>query len=151
MPVAVAVTLYLGVLLYAALMYLLGPLVPVATIALGFGLLVIPYLMLEWIATPAVAAFMGFQARWSVAVALVIGLPLVALFTVITPVVSSGSESLAVPVPWLAVFAKSKSSVMAVVRERLVWWGTLYLSAVVAGRLSLHVRPLQGPDTSQRK
>lgn len=141
MPVTVVVVLYVGVLVYAALTYLLGPVIPIATIALGFGLLIIPYLMLEWVATPVVAALMGFQARWSVVAALIVGLPLVVLFTVITPVVSSGSESLAVPVPWLAVFAQSKSDIMPIVRERLLWWGALYACAMAIGRLSRYLRP----------
>lgn len=47
--------------MYAALMYLLGPVVPIATIALGFGLLIIPYLALERAATPIVAALMIYK------------------------------------------------------------------------------------------
>lgn len=150
MPVVVAIFLYAGVLVYAALMYALGPLAPIATIALGLGLLIIPYLALEWVATPVVAALMGFQARWSVAAALVVGLPLVVLFAVVTPVVSSGSEFLGVPVPRLAVFAKSKTSIWPVLRERLVWWGALYTCALIVGRLSRHVPTRGGGNGDQR-
>ncbi|KAL0630206.1 hypothetical protein Q9L58_010948, partial [Maublancomyces gigas] len=107
MPLKVAFSLYLAGSLYAGLMYFLGPVIPLATIALGFGLLVIPYLALEWVVTPGIALLMGFQARWwSVPAVLVFGAPLVLLFTAITPVVSAGSEAMGVPVPWLAVYAK---------------------------------------------
>ncbi|WP_348013780.1 hypothetical protein [Roseateles sp.] len=116
--------------------------IPLATIALGFGLLVIPYLMLEWVATPAVALVMGIQSRWwSVPATLVFGVPLVVLLTVITPVVGSGSESLNVPVPWLAVYSKSKSSIMPILRERLLWWGALYTFSLLVGWASRRVLP----------
>ena len=141
MTIAVALTLYAGVLLYAAVAYFLGPLVPIATIALGFGLLIIPYLFMEWIATPVVAAVMGYQARWTISGALVFGLPLVVLFTAITPVVSSGNASMSVPVPWLSVFASNKAKVVPIILERLVWWVSLYLVALVTGRISRHIRP----------
>lgn len=134
MPGTLILALYLVVGLYAAVTYVLGPYIPLATIVLGFGMLVVPYLMLEWVLTPAVALLTGFQARWwSVPAVILLGSPLVVLFTVVTPVVSSGSQTLAVPVPWMAVHAKGTGAPLATIRERLVWWGSLHGLGLLAG------------------
>lgn len=139
----ILISMYGVVAVYAALTYLLGDLVPLATIALGFGILIIPYLLLEWIATPLVAAIMGFQARWSIGVALVLGLPLVVAFTFATPVISSGDPTLSVPVPWLSVYAKSRATVLPLIKERLLWWGMLYAVAMLLGLVSRKLKPVE--------
>lgn len=137
MPFKAALCLHLVPLTYGALMYRLGPVVPIATIALGFGLLIIPYLLLEWVVTPGIAVLMGFQARWrSVPSTLILGGPLVLLFTLVTPVVSAGSEGMGVPVPWLAVYANNKESIIPIIHERLVWWGLAFAASAIAGRMS---------------
>jgi len=137
MPLRVLLVFYAVGVLYAAITYFLGPYIPLATIALGFGLLIIPYLSVEWVFTPVLAVLIGFQARWwSIPALLVCGVPVIVLFTVISPVVSSGGESLAVPVPWLAVFTKSRTAVVPIIQERLLWWGLLFAFAAFLGRLS---------------
>jgi len=137
MPLRALIAFYAAGLLYAALMYYLGPYIPLATIALGFCLLIFFYLAVEWVAAPALAVIIGFQARWwSLPVLVLCGAPVVILFTAISPVVSSGSESLAVPVPWLAVFSASRSSIAPIIQERLLWWGLLFIAAALLGRLS---------------
>jgi hypothetical protein len=142
MPLAAVLALYVPILLYAALALFLGKLVALATIVFGFGLLIFPYLMLEWIATPVVAAVMGFQARWGVAKALQFGLPLVILFTAVTPVISSGDATLAVPVPWLSVRPVGWAQVIPIVLERLSWWGSVYLVTLLAGLVSRKIKPI---------
>ena len=147
MPLRLLFALYGVGVSYAALMYYLGPAVPVGTIALGFGVLVIVYLAVEWVATPALAIVIGLQARWwSVPVLLLFGTPLVILFTVVSPVVGAGSEALGVPVPWLAVPAKSRPSMAPIIQERLLWWGLLHLAAATAGWFSRGVWPLSHSD-----
>lgn len=143
----ILLSLYAVVTTYAALTYFLGELVPLATIVLGFGIFIILYLMLEWVATPMVAAFMGFHARWSVGTALVFGLPLVVAFTFVTPVVSSGNATLAVPVPWLSVYTKSRVEVLPLIWERLVWWGVLYAVSMLLGLVSRKLKPV---DVTQK-
>jgi len=149
MPLTLIVTLYLFILAYGAITYALGSFLQVLTVVLGFGLLIIPYLMLEWIATPLVALTMGFQARWSFSISIFLGVPLIVLFTVITPVVVSGNNSLPMPVPWLSVFEKGRFEVIPIIHERLIWWGGTYMAAVFIGRISRFIRPVA--ELSDRK
>src|SRR4051794_6177394 len=117
MPLALFLTLYVVIAAYAALAYLLGPLMQLGTIVVGFGLPILLYLGLEWVACPMVAAAAGFHARWSATTALLLGIPLVALFTFVTPVVGSGNPNLSVPVPWLSVHSSAKDGALAVARQ----------------------------------
>jgi hypothetical protein len=136
-PIAVLLVFYAAGLLYAALTYYLGPYIPLATIALGFGLLIFFYLAVEWVVAPVLAVIIGFQARWwSLPVLILFGAPVVILFTAISPVVSSGSKALGVPVPWLAVFTASRSAIAPIIQERLLWWGLLFIAAALLGRVS---------------
>jgi hypothetical protein len=89
-----------------------------------------------------VAAAAGFHARWSATTALVLGIPLVALFTFVTPVVGSGNPNLSVPVPWLSVHSSAKEGALAVARQHLVWWGGVYFACLAFGLLSRLVRPV---------
>jgi len=141
MPLAIFLTLYGVVALYAGIAYLAGPLVPLATIV-ALGLPVVVYLMLEWVATPLVAVAVGFHARWSLLTAVALGVPLVVLFTFVTPVVGSGDPNLSVPVPWLSVYSASKESALATARERLVWWASVYLACITVGLVSRRIRPI---------
>ena len=137
---------YAVVLVYAALAFYLGPLVPLGTIVVGFGLLIVPYLALEWVATPVVAVAMGYCARWSIGASVLLGVPLVALYALVTPVVSSGDPTLSVPVPWLSVYEANKVSIVPMISERLHWWASLYLLSALAGRLSRGLVPVQEDD-----
>lgn len=122
--------LYAGIILYAAINLVLGEYVSIITIRVGFGLPIIPYLIIEWIVTPLVVAYSGFQSRWSKKDALCVGLPLFVLYTVVTPVVSSGGW---VPVPWLSVFSQELQTVLPIISTRLLWWGGLYSVAYLWG------------------
>lgn len=135
--------LVLGVVIvvYGALTYILGEGLQLITIIFFFGLLLIPYLALEWVITPLVAMVSGIYARWSVTLALAAGLPLILAFTIVTPVVSSGNSSLPVPVPWLSIFASAKATVAPVIRERLAWWLSLYAICFAVGLISRVVKP----------
>ena len=146
MPRAILLSAYAVALVYAALAFCLGPLVPLGTIVVGFGLLIIPYLALEWIATPVVAIAMGYYSRWSIGASVLHGVPLVALYALVTPVVSSGDSTLSVPVPWLSVYAANKVSILPIISQRLQWWASLYLLSALAGRLSRVFVPVQEDD-----
>jgi len=87
-----------------------------------------------------VAVLAGFQARWCLALALLAGLPLVIAFTVVTPVANSGNSSLPVPVQWLSVHTAAKDKVAPIIRERLVWWLSLYMLSLAGGILSRSIR-----------
>ncbi|MGQ5522201.1 hypothetical protein ACUHMQ_02965 [Chitinimonas sp. PSY-7] len=146
MHIKYVVVLYAFIILYAALTFLLGELVPIITIVLGFGMLIIPYLILEWVVTPMIAAVMGFQARWSLIAAIIFGIPLMFLYTIATPVVSSGNSSLPVPVPWLSVYKTMKHSILPIITERLIWWSGIYLFAAFIGKISCRWSPPKLPD-----
>lgn len=142
MPLVLIFALYAFILIYGVTAYALGSFLQVVTVVLSFGLLIIFYLALEWIATPFVALAIGFQARWSFTTSLVLGAPLVVLFTVITLVVSSGNPSLPMPVPWLSVFKKARTEVIPIIHERLIWWGGIYMTGMLIGRISRFIRPI---------
>jgi hypothetical protein len=133
-----------AIVLYAAFAVVLGEGVQLVTIVFFFGLLVIPYLALEWVVTPLVAVVSGIYARWSIALALAAGLPLVLAFTIVTPVVSSGNSSLPVPVPWLSNYSSAKSAVVPIIRERLTWWISVYTLSFAVGLASRAIRPPRG-------
>jgi hypothetical protein len=141
MPLPFIFALYASILAYGAATYFLGESLQLLTVVVGFGLLIVPYLTFEWVAAPVVALAMGFQARWSFMTSIVLGVPLVVLFTVITPVISSGNSSLPIPVPWLSVFEIGKSEVIPIIRERLIWWAGAYLAGMLIGWISRFVRP----------
>lgn len=135
--------LYAGIILYATLNLLLGEYVGVITIRVGFGLPIIPYLIIEWIVTPLVAVYSGFQSQSSKKDALCVGLPLFVLYTVVTPVVGSGGW---VPVPWLSVFSQELQTVLPIISTRLLWWGGLYSVAYLCGMFVRNVDHVTGDE-----
>ncbi|MCX7514653.1 hypothetical protein [Frateuria sp. STR12] len=134
-------TLYKAIFGYAVMCLVLGKMLQVVTVVLGFGLLIVAYLGLEWVATPLVAAYAGVQSRWSPRRALWAGIPLFVVFTVVTPVVDSGASALPMPVPWLSVFQAKKAEVLPVIEMRLAWWACVYGVAYVLGLFSRRFRP----------
>jgi hypothetical protein len=106
---------------------------------IGFGLPVFGLLALEWVAPPCIAAFFGFQARWSLKNA-ISATPLIILYSVISPTFQTNS---AIPVllPWLAGFPTNIASTLPVIGERLVWWGGIFIIALVSGHISRIVSP----------
>lgn len=126
--------LYLGAFAYAAGTFLIGDLLALLTIWLGFGLLMIVYYWLEWVATPALALVMGYQVRsWSLPRVISLGAPLVTLYAVVTPVFATDSDHMHLSLPWLSVYSKSKSTIVPMLYERLTWWGVLFLIGIAVG------------------
>ena len=135
---------YAYTLAYAVLVLALA-LVPFFpdVIIMSVGLLAHPFFLAEWVATPGAAVALGFQSRWwTVPTVLVVGTPLVALCTALTPVIDAGSEYLHVPVPWLAMPRRSWPGILDVIGQRLLWWGALFFASLACGRLSRVVRPV---------
>jgi len=141
MPKSLIISLYAFILAYGSATYFLGESLQLLTVIVGFGLLIIPYLALEWVASPVVALAMGFQARWSFRTSIILGAPLISLFTAITPVISSGNSSLPIPVPWLSVFERGRLEVFPIIQERLIWWACAYLTGLLIGWISRFIRP----------
>ena len=127
--------LYAFTLCYAAVNYLLGEFVALLTLLIGFGLPIFAYLALEYIATPLIGCLAGFQARWSVLRALLLGYPLLVLAALVFPV-GNTKKAMPVPVPWLAAYEASRDEVMSAMRERIVWLSALFLVLVAAGLAS---------------
>ena len=128
-PLAYAVTLAL-----AALMYALGDFVALFTILASFGSpVMLLYFAVDWFVPPLVAFACGYGARRSAPRAWLLGYPLVALVTFVTPVASTKHQVLAVPVPWLAAYRAAKDEVLAAMPERLAWVSIVFLAAVLAG------------------
>jgi hypothetical protein len=136
MPRVVFLFLYGFTILYAVVSYLLRQYVEIATILIGFGMPILLYLALEYIATPVIACIAGFYARWSIPFAVIVGYPLVILATVVFPVGNTKSNSLPVPVPWLAAYSASKDDVMREIPERLLWWTSLFLIFLIIGLIT---------------
>lgn len=127
--IAYAVTLAL-----AALMYALGDFVAFFTILASFGSpIMLLYFAVDWAVPPLVAFACGYDARRSALKAWLLGYPLVALVTFVTPVASTKHQVLAVPVPWLAAYRVAKDEVLAAMPERLAWVSLVFLAAIVAG------------------
>jgi hypothetical protein len=109
---------------------------------IGFGLPVLAFLAMEWLAPPLIAVFVGLQARWSLTKALY-GAPLVILYTIITPFVHGKNVVLPANVPWLAAFPGSTAEAVSVIQQRIVWWGGAFLVTLILARISRIFRPLQ--------
>ena len=125
---------YALTLAYAALMYALGDFVAFFTILASFGSpIMLLYFALDWLAPPVAALACGYGARRSAPKAWLLGYPLVALITFVTPVASTKHQVLAVPVPWLAAYRAAKDEVLAAMPERLAWVSLVFLAAVLAG------------------
>jgi len=108
----------------------------------------IAYLAMEWIATPVVAGFAGLQSRYSHRQALLLGVPLVLLFTVATPTASSGGAGLYVIVPWLSLYQAKKVQMLPVLTQRLEWWAVIYALGYALGVVSRRLRPHGVPGDS---
>lgn len=128
-PLAYVITLAL-----AALMYALGDFVALFTILASFGSpIMLLYFAVDWFVPPLVAFACGYGARRSAPRAWLLGYPLVALVTFVTPVASTKHQVLAVPVPWLAAYRVAKDEVLAAMPERLAWVSLVFLGAMLAG------------------
>lgn len=106
----------------------------------GFGLPVLVLLVTEWVVPPLIAVFFGFQARWSFNKA-ISAIPLVILYSVISPTIHGKNTVLPVLLPWLADFPSSIALALPIIGERLVWWGSLFVIALVSGCISRVVSP----------
>ncbi|HRE16397.1 MAG TPA: hypothetical protein PLW86_04910 [Rhodocyclaceae bacterium] len=115
---------------------------------IGFGIPALALLLMEWVVPPLVAIIIGLQSRWSFEKA-AHGLPLVLLFGVITPSVPGRNVVLPANVPWLAEFPASTVDAASIIQSRLIWWGGLFLTALVLGRISRAIHPPLG--TSEPK
>lgn len=120
---------------YAALAYLARENGIIMIEVIGFGLPMILWLALEWVAPPVIAAFMGFQARQSIGKAM-FGAPIVILFSVITPTVPGKNVVIPALIPWLAAYPSSLNQALPIIQERLFLWGGVFLVAVVLGKIS---------------
>lgn len=134
MPPYLITTLYGVAIAYAALAYLVGENGIIMIEVIGFGLPMILWLALEWIAPLSIAVFMGFQARTSIVKAL-LGAPIVVLYCLVTPTVHARNIVLPALIPWLAAFPSSLNQALPIIQERLVLWGCVFLAAVVLGRI----------------
>lgn len=106
----------------------------------GFGLPVLALLVIEWIAPPLIALFFGLQARSSLNKA-ISAIPLIILYSVISPTIQGKNTLLPVLLPWLAAFPSSIDLALPIIGERLVWWGSLFAIALVSAHISRIVRP----------
>ncbi len=119
---------------YAALAYLAREDGIILIEVIGFGLPALLWWAFEWFAPPAIAAFAGFQARQSIPSA-AFAAPLVVLVAVITPTVRGTNVVIPGPIPWLAAFPFSLNQALPIIQERLVLWGSVFLLAVIVGRI----------------
>ncbi len=106
----------------------------------GFGLPVILFLLIEWCISPLLAAYFGFQARWSYFRA-ISGVPLIFLYTIITPFIPGKSTVLPTDVPWLSRFPVHVDKAIPIIQDRLVWWLCVFFISLVFGNISRFVVP----------
>lgn len=103
----------------------------------GFGLPVLVWLLLEWVAPPLVAATEGLRARESIPGALR-GIPLVLLFAVVTPTVKGRNVVIPAEVPWLAHHSVGDGMVAVLLARVLLWCAVFcafFVAALVVRRL----------------
>lgn len=134
------ISLYAVILIYAALAFALGEALALLTVV-ALGLPMVAYLAAEWIVTPLVAGYAGFQSRFSHAQALLVGIPLALLYVVVTPTLDTGPEGLYVRVPWLGLYAAKVDQIGPVLGERLRWWACVYAAGYAVGMVSRWVCP----------
>lgn len=106
----------------------------------GFGLPVLALLVIEWVVPPLIAIFFGIQARCSLNKA-ISAIPLVIVYSVISPTIQGKNTALPVLLPWLAAFPSSIDLALPIMGERLVWWGSLFVIALVSAYISRIVSP----------
>lgn len=106
----------------------------------GFGLPVLGLLVIEWVVPPFISVFFGFQARWSLNKA-ISAIPLVILYSIISPTIQGKNTALPVLLPWPAAFPFNTTSVLPIIGERLIWWGSMFVIALVSGHISQVVSP----------
>ena len=109
----------------------------------GFGLPVLCWLLMEWLAPLVIAIFMGVQASASISRAMS-GAPLVILFSVVSPTVHGKNVVIPTLIPWLAAFPSSLPHTLPILQERLLLWGSVFLGALVLGRISRLTHPSSG-------
>lgn len=139
------VWLYLVGAAYAVGTFALSSALAIVTLVAGFGLLMLVYVALEWFATPLVAILAGAQARWSVLRSLTVGIPLIGLWTVATPIVKADLHMM---LPWLSVGGATWERMQPVIGSRLIIWFVLFAVAIAGALASRVIHPVQDPVAS---
>lgn len=122
--------LYAVVIGYAVLAFAVGENGIIMIEVFGFGLPVLIWPLLEWVAPPLVAMTEGLRARESISSALR-GIPLVLLFAIVTPTVKGKNVVIPAEVPWLAHHS-FRDGIVSVLLERVLLWSAVFLVVLVA-------------------
>jgi hypothetical protein len=107
---------------------------------IGFGLPMLLWWLLEWIAPLAVAVFVGFQARQSFSKAM-FGLPLVFIYALVTPTIRGENDVIPSIIPWLAGFPTSLTKAMPILQERTLLWCGVFIASLILARISRLTHP----------
>ncbi|MCG2591727.1 hypothetical protein LZ009_02930 [Ramlibacter sp. XY19] len=127
--------------LYALLCLGLGERMLVVTLVIGFGLPVFLWLAMEWVAPPLVAALAGSSARYFPLCSLLLGIPLVLVYTFVSPVAMGGSSDFSVPLPWLSVPKVRAKGLQDLLLWRAQMWLAVYAAVFLLAYVSRFVRP----------
>ena len=126
--------LYSVTIAYGLVAYLLGEMIVLPVLMIGFGLPILLFMAAHYAAAPLIACVVGYFARWSPLSSCFLGYPLVVLASAIFPL-GNTEKSLPVPVPWLAAY-KTKASHEAFIdsiENRLPYYTGLFVVALLIG------------------
>lgn len=126
--------LYLPVIAYGLVPFLLGKLIVLPVLVIGFGLPIFLFVAIHYAGAPIVACLAGYGARWSLGASCVLGYPLVILSSAVFPM-GNTEGSLPIPVPWLAAYKteSSRAAFLNSMHDGLPYYTALFLVALVVG------------------
>ncbi len=101
--------------------------------AIGLGLPVLAFLLIEWVLPVLAAAIAGLQTKWSLRAAINAS-PLVIVLACISPFVPGKNTVLPAHLPWMAAAPASVSQALEILVSQAPWWLLVYVLALVAGR-----------------
>lgn len=126
--------LYVPIIAYGLIPYLLGQLIVIPILAIGFGLPIVLFVVIHYAGPPLVACVAGYGARWSLGASCLLGYPLLVLASAVFPI-GNTEGGLPVPVPWLAAYKteSSRAAFLNSMHECLPYYTALFLIALAVG------------------
>ncbi|MGB2833539.1 MAG: hypothetical protein WBC07_11340 [Methylotenera sp.] len=135
--------LYVFAIFYAVLSCLIREDGIILIDVIGFGLPMLFWLAMEWIAPFTVSVFMGMKARESFSKAM-FGLPLVLLYSLVTPTIRGENHVIPSIIPWLAGFPSSLPKALPILQERMLLWCGVFIVSLIFAKISRLTHPSSG-------